>query len=70
MPSAISNDEIHDILHRAMASPIGIIVDTNDVVRARARMYKVRAESMAEFAKLQFRIWPEGSGQIAIVRGG
>ena len=66
----ISNEELAELLYRALRAPIGVLLSTNDLARARARLYKVRGELGDErLARLQLRVWPEAEGQFVIVKG-
>ena len=59
------------LLYQALQQPIGIAVQTNDVMRARAMLYKARAEANdLALARLQLRINPlAAQSEIFIVRG-
>jgi hypothetical protein len=58
------------ILYAAASAEIGIVVRTNDPVRARLALYKVRRElGDTELAKLQIRVSPTDSEhEIWIIR--
>lgn len=68
--SSLTNDELLGILDRAASANIGVVYWTNDIVRFRARLYKVKNDSgRSDLARLQLRVWPEGEGLVAIVKG-
>jgi len=59
-----------DILFRALGSPIGLLVHTNDVVRGRAALYRKRKElGDPALEVLQIRISPLPEGELVIVKG-
>lgn len=54
------HDLLVAILEAARCEPIGIVIQTNDTVRARMALYRARAlENNREYADLQFRQWAE-----------
>jgi hypothetical protein len=67
-PNSPSTEEIVELLYGALAEPVGVLLQCNDPVRARAKIYAVRRGLMdAELNALRFVVWPEG--QLAICKG-
>jgi len=59
------------ILYSALASPLGLLLRTSDQVRARAGLYKARADAQdPSLSILQIRVspWP-GEGDLVICKG-
>lgn len=58
-------------LYQALAEPIGLLLRTSDVPRARTRLYAAR-KALADpaLAGLQIRMSPLPEGDIIIVKGG
>lgn len=57
-------------LYKALASKWGIALTTNNIVNARARLYKARAESGdTDLSRLQFRPNPHNPSELWIVKG-
>lgn len=56
------------ILHQALASPFGVALETTDPLKAKAHLYKARAEARQPALQcLQIRQGPEG--EIWLVKG-
>jgi hypothetical protein len=62
--------ELLAILQSAMAEPIGLVLRTSDPTRARAALYKARAEAQdPQLACLQIRTSPFPDGNLVICKG-
>ena len=66
------NTDALELLYQALASPIGIVVRVTDIERARARLYKAKADARdPALANLQLRKSPLGEPDVIwIVKGG
>lgn len=62
-------DEYLTILYMALAEPIGLVIATSSVERARQKLYTARRASLdPELDDLQIRISPFTDGDLVIVR--
>ena len=69
--SAITKDDLVMILQRALAEPVGLLLQASDFNLARARLYKARAEALdPAMSRLQFRSSPFPEGNLVICKGG
>ena len=68
---AISEDEIVAILYRALKARVGLVLWTNDFLRAKQRIYKARVDRGDEdLMSLQVRDGSQfGEGCFTITRG-
>lgn len=58
------------LLDRAMASPVGLLLSTNDIARAKAQLYAARASAGGVFDSLQIRTSPWPDGDLVLCKGG
>lgn len=60
-----------ELLYRALASPIGIVIAVSDFALAQQRLYKARRESGdPDLDKLQLNRSPFNTDELWIVKGG
>lgn len=64
---ALPDPELIDLLHAALASPVGIAVDTSDPILLRQRLYIARQGDPA-FAALSFHIGPTNPSELWITK--
>ena len=70
MPPRPPDPLLRSLLEAALASPIGLLVRTNDFPRLRAKLYAIRAGEPG-FAVLQFRAWHDpAEADMAITKAG
>lgn len=63
------DNRLLQILYQALNEPIGLVLRTNDVHRARQRLYNARASAGdLVLARLQFRLAPWGKSEIVITK--
>lgn len=61
--------EATEIMYQALAEPIGLLVQTNDLNGARARFYAARKlAGDPALSVLQFRASPVPGGELVIIR--
>lgn len=63
-----SDPEFEQLVLAAMQTPIGLLVWTNNVPRAKARFYAARRLIAGDALTLQLRTSPFPEGQLMIVR--
>ena len=63
-------DDVRELLYRALAEPVGLLLHSEDPNRARTLIYQTRAAIQdPDLARLQVRLVTLGDGNIAIVKG-
>ena len=68
--SAVTKDDLVMILQKALAEPVGLLLQVSDFALARARLYKARAEALdPAMTRLQFRSSPFPEGNLVICKG-
>lgn len=61
---------LQQILYAALAEPIGLVIRTSDVHRARQRLYEARMRAGDPIlSRLQFRFAPWGKSELLITKG-
>jgi len=61
---------LQQILYSALAEPIGLVLRTSDVHRARQRLYEARQKAGDPvLSRLQFRFAPWGKAELLITKG-
>lgn len=62
-----NHDQLLAVLHAALEEPIGIVIQTNDTVRAKMSLYRCRAAAEdPALAELQIRTSPFSDGDLII----
>lgn len=67
----MNNQNLLPLLYSALAEPYGVLIRVSDSTRAKALLYRTRAEANdPELATLQIRTSPFPDGDLVICRGG
>ena len=66
-----SDQQIAELLYQVLQTPIGLLISTNDPVRAKSKLYALRAKlADPELKRVQIRAspWPD-QGQLVLIKG-